>query len=171
LATIAEIFLHRESLLLLCGPYGLQIILEDDAVSLFLKRLAGKPAAMPLRPVLAGRVAAAMAKEKGEQLLPRSHEMHGCIYPGSNQISQRFVCDVRHPDRRYIAGSMEDCQLLRIAPVGLDPLSWLAWNHRRRGHGAAMSQACELAMDSVPATARFIAEIKLPRALQAALPS
>ena len=68
-------------------------------MSLLLKCLTYKPAAMTFRPMLTGQIIAAMAKEEGEQLLSGSHEMHGCIYSCSNQISQRFVRGVRHPDR------------------------------------------------------------------------
>jgi len=56
---------------------------------------------------------------------------------------------------------MQDRQLLRIAPIGLDPLAWLAWNHRRRGDGTLVSQTGELAINPVPAAARFITEVKL----------
>jgi hypothetical protein len=87
--------------------------------------------------------------------------MHRCIHPGSNQIPQRFVRGVWNPDRRQVAGSVEDRQLLRIAPVSLDPLAGLVWNHRRRGHDTLVSQGCELAVYPIPTTARFIAEIKL----------
>ncbi|XWK71500.1 hypothetical protein RBB82_12995 [Tunturiibacter lichenicola] len=57
---------------------------------------------------------------------------------------------------------MQDRQLLRIAPVGLDPLARLARDHRRRDHNALVPKRSELAMDAVTTTTRFIAEVELP---------
>jgi hypothetical protein len=53
-------------------------------MSVFLECLSREPAAMALRPVLAGRIATAMPEQKGEQLLARPHEVHRCIHPGSD---------------------------------------------------------------------------------------
>jgi hypothetical protein len=56
---------------------------------------------------------------------------------------------------------VKDRQLLRVPPVGLDPLTWLARNERGRRHCATMTQRCELAVDVVPATAGLVAEVEL----------
>jgi hypothetical protein len=56
---------------------------------------------------------------------------------------------------------MENRQLLRVAPVGLDPLSWLARDHRGCGDGALVPEPCQLAMDAISTTARFVAEVQL----------
>src|SRR5277367_1628737 len=66
------------------------------------------------------------------------------------------------PHRREVAGPVQDRQLLRIAPVGLDPLARLARDHRWRDHDALVSERSELAMDAVPTTTRFVAEVELP---------
>ena len=43
---------------------------KDDAMSLFLEGLSRMPAVIALCPVLAGPIAAVMAKQEDEQLLP-----------------------------------------------------------------------------------------------------
>jgi hypothetical protein len=64
---------------------------------------------------------------------------------------------------------MNDRQLLRVLAVGLDPFAGLARDHRWYSHTALVPQCRELAMDAIPASACFIAEVKL-RAWQAASP-
>ena len=83
-------------------------------MNLLLKRLSSQPGTMALRPVLAGRIGAAMPQEEGEQLLASPHQVHGCIYTRTNQIAKSFVRSVRHPHSRQVAGSMQDRQLLRV---------------------------------------------------------
>src|SRR6516164_541203 len=90
--------------------------------------------------------------------------MHRRIHSRPNQIAECLVCGVGYPHRRQIAGPMKDCQLLRVAAVGLDPLTGLAWNHRRCSHSASMSQDCELPVDAIPAATRLIAEVQLSMA-------
>jgi hypothetical protein len=131
-------------------------------MGMLLERLSCKPAAMALRPVLAGRIAAAMAKQEGEQLLARAHQVHRRIHSGSDQVAKRFVRGVWNPYRRQVAGPVQYRQLLRIAPVGLNPLSRLARDHRWRDHHALVPERSELAMNPVPTAARFVAEVELP---------
>jgi hypothetical protein len=68
---------------------------------------------------------------------------------------------VRHPHPGQVAGPVQDRQLLRVAPVGLDPLAWLARNQRGCCDRATVAQRCELAVDVVPATAGVVAEVQL----------
>ncbi len=103
-----------------------------------------------------------MPKQEGEQLLTRTHQVHRCIHAGSDQVTKRFVRSVWNPDGRQVAGTVQDRQLLRITPIGLDPLARLARDHRWRDHDALVPKRSELAMDAVPATARFVAEVELP---------
>ena len=113
---------------LLRGPDGLKVVMEDDTVRLLLEDLSCKPASMPLRPVLANRIGPAMPQQEGEQLLASAHQVHRRIHSRSHQIAKGFMCGVWNPDGRQVASAMEDRQLLRVAPVGLDPLAWLARN-------------------------------------------
>jgi hypothetical protein len=102
-----------------------------------------------------------MPQQEGEQLLPRPHQVHGSIYPRSDQIAQRFVSGVWDPHGRQIPRTMKNRQLLRILPIGLDPLARLAWDHGRRGHGALVPEASNLAIDAITTTACFVAEVEL----------
>jgi len=56
------------------------------------------------------------------------HQVHGCVYSRTDQIAQTFVRGVRHPHPGQVSELVKDRHLLLIAPVGLDPLTWLARN-------------------------------------------
>jgi hypothetical protein len=56
---------------------------------------------------------------------------------------------------------MQDRQLLRVAPIGLDPLARLVRDHRRRRNNTLVPEARELAMDVVATAACLIAEVEL----------
>src|SRR5712671_4654069 len=116
---------------------------------------------MTLRPVVTGRVAAAMPQQEGEQLLPSPHQVHGCVDSCSDQISKRFVCGVWNPHWRQVPRPVQNRQLLRIASVGLDPFARLARDHGRRGHGTLVPEAGELAVDAIATAACLVAEVKL----------
>lgn len=79
-----------------------------------------------------------------------------------DQVAQRFMRGVRNPDGRQVSGAVQNGQLLRVAPVGLNSLAGLARDQRRRNHHASVAERGELAMDAVPAAARFVAEVELP---------
>ena len=97
---------------LLRGPHRLQVVLEYDAMGVLLEGLPCKPAAMALCPVLPGRVAAAMPKQEGEQLLACTHQVRRCIHSGSDQIAKRLVSSVWNPDWCQVPRAVQDGQLL-----------------------------------------------------------
>jgi hypothetical protein len=55
---------------------------------------------------------------------------------------------------------MQDGQLLRVAPVGLDPFSRLTGDHRWRDHNALMAKSSQLAMNAVSASTSLVAEVE-----------
>jgi hypothetical protein len=64
---------------------------------------------MALRPVITGRIAAAMPQQEGEQLLPSPHQVHGCADSCPDQISKRFVCGVWNPHWRQVTRAVQNC--------------------------------------------------------------
>jgi hypothetical protein len=68
--------------------------------------------------------------------------------------------DVRNPDGREVAGAVKDRQLLRVAPVCLDPLTGLAWDHGRCNNRAVVTEQRELAIDAISAAASLVAEVQ-----------
>jgi DNA-binding transcriptional LysR family regulator len=128
-------------------PYGFEIILQDDLVHRLIKALTGKPGAVALRPVLpAGVVAAAMAQQERKQLSASPHELHRRVETRAGEIAYRFVPLVRHLDACQIAGSMQDRELLGVAPIRLDALARFARDHRGRDHCAAVAEFGEMAV-------------------------
>ena len=69
-----------------------------------MKGLAHEPTAMTLRPVLAARIAMAMAEQKSQQLLARTHQVHRCVHSRSKEIAKRFMRGVWDAHRRQVAG-------------------------------------------------------------------
>ena len=65
----------------------------------------------------------------------------GCE-PSPHQVPQRLMRRVRHPHRRQIPRSVAARQLLRIAPVRLDPVPGL---HRHQGRGDYLALHPQLA--------------------------
>ncbi len=64
--------------------------------------------------------------------------------PGTCQIAKCLILDIRHMYRAQIARAQRAHQFDRIAPVGLHPLTGLAWNQRRRTHHALEALVHEL---------------------------
>ena len=83
-----------------------------------LEGLSSEPATVPPSPVFAGLVGAAMPQQEREQLLACPHQLQRGVGPGAHQVANRLVHLVGDPNRRQVAGAMQDRQLLRVAPVG-----------------------------------------------------
>lgn len=67
---------------------------------------------------------------------------------------------IGHPHRCQVPRAVLQRQLLRVPPVGLDPIARLSRNQRRRRDDAAMPEIGELAIDAISASAGFIAEFE-----------
>ena len=64
---------------------------------------------------------------------------------------------VRNPDRRQLTGTVAARQFLRIAAVGLHPVSGFGWNQTGSNHLTGNSQLRQLPIQHVPGRAGFIA--------------
>lgn len=115
---------------------------------------------MTQRPVPVGFVRATVAQEKSEKLLASPHQLRHGVDPGAHQITHRLVNLIGHPHRCQVPRAVLQRQLLRVPPVGLDPIARLSSNQRRRSDDAAMPEIGELAIDAISASAGFIAEFE-----------
>ena len=64
-----------------------------------------------------------MAQQEGQQLLALAAQIFAGGFPRPNQITDRFVLRIRHPNPGQLAGPMQAGERDRVAPVGLDPLT------------------------------------------------
>jgi hypothetical protein len=97
-----------------------------------------------------------MAQQKGEQLLAFATQIVRCRLARPDEIAHRLVNRVRHPHPRQLAGPMQPRQRHRIAPVGLDPLSWPLWDQRRSDHQAGLPESPDLPIQPVSGRPRFL---------------
>jgi len=136
-------------------------LLKDDLLGSMLESLLGKPAPMRQRPMAPCTVNPPMAQQKGEQLLAFAPQIVRCRLARPDEIAHRLVNRVRHPHPSQLAGPMQPRQRHRIAPVGLDPLSWPLRDQRRSDHQAGVPESPDLPIQPVSGRPRFVAEMQL----------
>ncbi|SDF60206.1 hypothetical protein SAMN05216337_10635 [Bradyrhizobium brasilense] len=119
--------------------------------------------------MFASIVGAAVTQQKCQQLLSRPHEVHGGVHPSSGEITHCLMSLVWDLYRREVAGTMQNCQLLGVTAICLDPLPRLARDHGRCSNSAAMPQTSQLSVDAVAADASFVAELQSMAVLGQAL--
>jgi hypothetical protein len=71
------------------------------------------------------------------------------VVTGSHQVAQCLMRLVRHPDARQVTTAQQPRQLDRVALIGLDAISWPAWDQRGRHHEVLHAESRELAMERV----------------------
>ena len=101
---------------------------------------AGEPPPMQLRP---GRpvVVMTMAQQEAGQLLASLSKCAHRRLTRTDEIADRLMGLIRHPDRCQFTGAMQLGEVDRISPVGLDPLARLARNQRWSDHDAVVPRA------------------------------
>jgi hypothetical protein len=63
---------------------------------------------------------------------------------GADEITDRLVGLIGHPDRRQFTGAVQPGKVDRIAAVRFDPIAWFAGDQRRRNHGAFVPHGTQL---------------------------
>jgi hypothetical protein len=109
-------------------------------------------------------VVMAMAQQKRGQLLAGLAHTADRRQTGAHEIADRLMGRIRNPDRRQLARLMQLGQADRVPAVGLDPISWLAWDQRRSHDDAIMPGVRQLTLNSIAARSGFVTEQKLPPA-------
>ena len=69
-----------------------------------------------------------MTQEEARELLTGLTQTADRRQTGAHEIADRLMSRIRNPDRRQFAGPMQLGEVDRIPPVGLDPISRLAWD-------------------------------------------
>lgn len=128
---------------------------------ILLERLTRQQAAVPQGPRLASWVGTTMTQQERQQLLARPHQRHHRVAPCPYQIAHGLVHLVGNPDRRQTARAMVEREHLRIPPVGLDTVAWLASDQGRRRDQAAMTHLRQLAVDPVATAASLATELQV----------
>ena len=79
----------------------------------------------------------------------------------TNDIADRFVGLIRHPDRGQFTGAVQLGKVDRVPPVGLDPLAWLSRDQRWRDDGVLGLLPCSRTSPRKPASANATAIVSL----------
>src|SRR6266568_8274896 len=89
-------------------------------------------------------------------------------FPGTHQITQRFVRGIWNPDRRQIASAVTTRQFLGVAAIGLHPVAGLGGNQRRSHYFARHPKLGELPVQNIARRPRLIADLQMLRRSQLA---
>ncbi len=114
---------------------GGDAIFQHDMMRSLLELEACQPPSMQLCP---GRpvVVAAVPQQKTGQLLAGLAQSAHRRLPRTDEITDRFVGLIRHPDRGQLTGTALLGKVARVSPVSLDPLARFSRYQRRSDHGA-----------------------------------
>jgi len=136
-------------------------VLEDDRLRRVLEPLIGEPAPMRQAPTIAPGEDTAVTQQQRQQLLALLAQVGcGCL-ARTDEIADGLMHRIRHPHRGQLTGTEQPRKGDRVAPVGLDPIAWLAWDQGRRHDRAVVTQSLDLAVQPVPGRTGFIANVQL----------
>ena len=101
---------------------------------------AGQPAPVQQRPRRAVIMMAVAQQEAGQLLAGLTKAAHRRL-ARTDEITDRLVRLIGHPDRGQFTGAVQLGKVDRIASIRFDPLAWLARDQRRSDHGTFMPNA------------------------------
>jgi len=101
-------------------------------------------------------VVQALAQQEAGQLLTGLAQRAHRRLTRTDQIADRLVGRIRHPDRGQFSSAVHLGKVDRIPPVSLDPLARLSRDQRWSNHGTVVPHSSELALDSVAARSSLI---------------
>ena len=156
----------REELL-----HGEDVFLEGARQDGEGKALGPNPRPVPLGPVPAVAVEAAMAGQELPEPVAPAEELLLDILPAPEEIAPGLARLVRDGDRREIARSEEPHQLADIAAVGLDPIAGFPGCERGGHHLAQHAKGRALAVQLIAGRAGLVADPDVafaPQALEVA---
>src|SRR5215470_5624780 len=109
-------------------------------------------------PMLAAAVDPAVTQQKCKKLLTLFANVRGRSVPRPDEIPDRLMDRVRDPNRGQFSCAKQPRQGHRIASVGLDPVSRLLGNQRRRHHSALVTQRYNLPIEPITRWSSFVAD-------------
>src|SRR2546430_2976127 len=92
------------------------------------KAAVAQPHPMPMAPGLAYEPEI-VAQQEGLNADPGAANVLGCRVTGTNQVTDRLMQKVGHPDVGEFAGAEKPCERDGVPTVILDPLSGPSWRH------------------------------------------
>ena len=148
-----------------------------DAVDLFLSHFEGNARAKDFaRELVSGVVSQRVEVDRriaqctenwklGRRFLKvdRVLARHARRIARATQIAEGFILDRRHVDGGEIARAQEPRELDGITPIRLDAVAGLLGDQRRRDDLTRQTLRGQIAVEAVPARARFIDERERPR--------
>ena len=135
---------------------GQDVLGERQLIASVLEGLVGQPACVGLVPGRFAGIDPAVAQQESLQVLARFQAHLQSVLASTPQIAQRFVLDVRYPDRLQLPGAQQLGQACAVAPIGLDAVTGALRNQRRRHHLAAIPFPNQTPIQPVAGRARLI---------------
>ncbi len=88
--------------------------------------------------------------------MPGAHQIHPHALARADQVTQRLLLALGHPDRMQLPRQKQPDQMLGVSPVSLHPVAQPARDLRRRRHHIVHAPLGELAREPVPGRAGLI---------------
>ena len=107
----------------------IDVLLQHDLLDRHLKLDCLEPVPVGLGPLALALVAPAVAQQERAKPLARLGLGLLEVFPRTAQIPNALMGLVGHPHRRQAVVAVQLGQTQRVAPVGLDPIAGLFWNH------------------------------------------
>ena len=111
----------------------------------------------PRRPI----VVMAVAQQESRKLLTGLTQTADSRQTGAHEVADRLMSLIGNPDRGRFTGPVQLGQIDRVPPIGLDPISWLAWDQRRSHDHAIVPGKRQLPLNPIAARSSLITEPKL----------
>ena len=100
----------------------------------------------------------AETQQKRGDVLPLDSVVLGRCIASPHKVPHRLVTLIRNPDRGQLTSPQQLHEIDGVAPIGLDPITRLGRDQRRRHHHAVMAKVLDQSVETVSCRASLVAE-------------
>jgi hypothetical protein len=133
--------------------------MQSSSTNIMMDRLLEletcQPPPMQQRPGRSVVVVAVAQQEAGQLLTGLSQSAHRRL-TRTDEIADRLVDLIGHPDRGQFTGAVQPAEVDRVSSVSLDPLARLARDQRWGNHGTVVSHSSKLPLNALAAWSGLI---------------
>jgi hypothetical protein len=128
--------------------------------------LRAQPRVVARRPrLLRAGEAAAVAEQEFREPMARAEQIRADVLAAPKEVSGGFLLLGRDVNRRQRPGAVQDRELRRIPPIGLDPVAGPPRNQRGRDHVTGDTLADQRSLQVKAARARLVTAPNRPLTL------
>ncbi len=122
-----------------------------------------QPLAVPVSPCVSVIEPDPVAQKELREAVTAAHQIDPYLFPGTDQVPQRFLLRPRHPDRMKLPREQQPDDQLRVAAIGLHAIPRRARDLRRRRDDTLHAPLDQLAREPVPRRTGLIRDPDRPR--------